>query len=303
MKKIAFIVVNYKTHDFTIDCVNSILKNCGISFDIFVVDNCSPNNSFQVLSNAFFGNENVKVIKTDCNKGYSYGLNYGVGEAGLENYEYIAFCNNDLIINKGVVELVLSAFDDRDDVGVAGGQIVGPDGLRQRSYKYILTYKKHLMSMKPFRFFTKDAEEKDGYSFDRPLFFEGMVCGCFFIIPTVVLKEVGLLDDFVFIYFEEDILAIKMKNAGYKTALIPNAKIVHVGSQTITPSAFTYFNRYKSSLYVLKKYCKASKRQLWNVYMLYKISFLLKLHRRGDYIRYYKDLKEFYKDSAGGRIS
>lgn len=295
MERIALIIVNYNTFDLSIKCVNSILENCSLDFKIILVDNKSTNESYAVLSNEYKDDTRVLVVEAPENRGYSAGLNYGYEYIKNENYDYYAFLNNDLLFNKGTIETLVNTFDVKQNIGVVGGKVVGIDGNLQNSYKYLLTFRSHLLSMKPFYYFTKPEEQKDGYDYNQILVFDGMVAGCCFVIPNSVMKVLGYLDDEIFIYFEEDSLAQRIKKMNLKCALNPYAEIVHLGSQTISSSAFTYYNRYKSALYVLAKYCDVKKYQILIIYMIYKGSFFLKSFRGEEYKKYYVKFCNSYR--------
>lgn len=294
MKEIALIIVNYNTYELSIECVNSILQNCTCDYHIYLIDNHSTNDSYAILKERFIDNVNISVAQSPINNGYSSGLNYGLKIAGTDTYRYYAFLNNDLIFNKGVIEKLICTFECADNIGIVGGEIVDAKGNRQNSYKYLLTFSSHFMGMKPMCYFTKSAEIIDDYNFENVLVFDGMVAGCCFLISEEVMKRIGKFDDNIFIYYEEDALGRILYNIGLKAALNPKAEIVHMGSQTIKRSAFTYYQRYRSALYVLWKYCEVTKWQLQIIYLIYLCSFLVK--RGKDYTKYRIKLKKFYRE-------
>lgn len=73
MYNISIIVLNYNSTEDTISCVNKINSFAG-GYHIIVVDNCSPDNSFDIIKKHFKGDHNVDVIKTGSNDGYSSGI-------------------------------------------------------------------------------------------------------------------------------------------------------------------------------------------------------------------------------------
>jgi hypothetical protein len=141
---------------------------------------------------------------------------------------------------------------------------------------------------------TKLLSRDESYKYDKPLVFNGMVAGCFFVIASEKVALLGLFDENVFLYYEEDILAWKMYNLSIKCVLNPMAKIIHLGSQTIPINAFSYFHRYRSALYMLKKYAKASNIELSLVYHIYRVSLLSKGLFDKKFIEKYKELKKYY---------
>lgn len=59
------------------------------------------------------------------------------------------------------------------------------------------------------------------------------VSGAFFVIKYSLLKKVGYFDENVFLFYEEDILASKLKKLGYKEISLNNINFKHFESQSI----------------------------------------------------------------------
>jgi GT2 family glycosyltransferase len=85
------------------------------------------------------------------------------------------------------------------------------------------------------------------------------ISGCFSMFRSSVLKEVGLLDEQFFAYMEDVDLNVRIKNAGYKLAYIPEAFIYHKVSTTIKVDSpfYLYFNM-RNRLIMLKKHNSAT---------------------------------------------
>lgn len=75
LQEVAVIVLNYSNYSMTMECVDRIKKS---KSSIVVIDNCSPNNSFEELSDYYKEVKNVSVIKSGRNGGYAYGNNEGI---------------------------------------------------------------------------------------------------------------------------------------------------------------------------------------------------------------------------------
>ena len=76
--KTIFIILNYKTFGETISIVDELLGEGLGDRRILIVDNASPNESFQVLTKTFFNEPKVEVISTEQNGGYAKGNNFAV---------------------------------------------------------------------------------------------------------------------------------------------------------------------------------------------------------------------------------
>ena len=121
-----------------------------------------------------------------------------------------------------------------------------------------------------------------------------MVAGCCFCVSKEIMDVIGKLDDNIFLYYEEDALAQIIYKLNKKCILNPNAKIIHLGTQTITNSPFSCFSRYKSALYVLFRYCGAKKSDLRLIFLIYFLSLLTKSIKNKEYFTKAMELKHFF---------
>ena len=75
MSKVGMVILNYNDYETTKNYLNEI-KNYKNLNKIVVVDNNSTDNSYEKLKE--FNNSKIDIIKTDSNKGYAYGNNFGI---------------------------------------------------------------------------------------------------------------------------------------------------------------------------------------------------------------------------------
>lgn len=119
---ISFVVLHYLVDDETISTVNSILKNVQEA-RVIIVDNASPNNSFEILCDYYQNNDKVTIIKNDRNAGYASGINLGYHHAkNLGNSDFIVAMNNDMeILQEDFYQRVQEIY------GRTGFYVFGPD--------------------------------------------------------------------------------------------------------------------------------------------------------------------------------
>lgn len=77
MNRIAVVILNYKSAEKCRNCVLQLKRQTGIALQIIVVDNGSGNNECSQLEE-FCATENVLLLKSDSNLGYSAGNNIGL---------------------------------------------------------------------------------------------------------------------------------------------------------------------------------------------------------------------------------
>ena len=296
---LAIIVVNYNSYNNTIKCIKSILENPPLcKYKVYIVDNGSTNNSYEYMINWYKDNTNVCVCKTEKNKGYSGGLNFGIKQAIIDECKYFLLCNNDLLFPPGSLDALVNTNEQYPNAGVVGGRVIGTDGALQKCYKRLMSYKDHLSEKKPFMYFVKDNREPLPY--DEISIFDGMVSGACFMLSRNTIEKIGLLDENIFLFYEEDALAYMMKNAELKAIFNPYIDIVHFGSTTIgTNGVIYYLNRYKSSMYVLKRYAHINNLQLGMVYFCNWLSLRMKSTRDDKYKVAVKELKTYYHKLMG----
>ena len=97
---IGIVILNYTSYRDTINLVEELQHQSVVEdIQIVIVDNASPNDSYQKLKLLEKAYQNVVVIKTIQNLGYANGNNFGLNY--LDEHmqpEYVAILNNDIIL-------------------------------------------------------------------------------------------------------------------------------------------------------------------------------------------------------------
>src|SRR5699024_6282334 len=120
----------------------------------------------------------------------------------------------------------------------------------------LFLYERHPLCLIPY--FKKRANRKYNLKESGKLIFQGMVAGCCFGMRAADFNKVGLLDENVFLYYEEDILAYKIEKLNKKAIVDFDAKVWHKENVSTNKkgSAFVRFHRWSSVLYLLKTYAR-----------------------------------------------
>ena len=101
--KVAVIVVNWKKYDITSSCIESILNSTNSNFKIILVDNESDNKK---VKNFKYKNE-IEIIQNKKNEGFSKANNIGIDYALKNKFDYTILINNDTIVEKNLIEVLL----------------------------------------------------------------------------------------------------------------------------------------------------------------------------------------------------
>lgn len=297
---LGIVIVNYNTYQETVNCVKSIRSTYEGNYKIFIVDNCSPNNSFNILSNLFCRDNDVEVVQSDKNGGFSYGNNIGFRMAIQCGCELILCTNSDIIFKKSAIKQMEDSIYEDSRCGVVGPKVYCEDGQLQDIIFGDLTASVFLMIRKPFRVFDVHKKVKkyfySGYDYSYKLRPEGMVSGCCFMIRSSLMEEMGYFDENVFLYHEENIIGKKVKACGYYVVLDPASEVIHLGGRsTGKVSAFTRFHKAISGLYYLWVYSSSTKKQTKMVFKILYIMFLVRGVFNKRYRNYAKQLRQEFR--------
>ncbi|MGL4873342.1 MAG: glycosyltransferase family 2 protein [Clostridium sp.] len=226
------ILVNYNGFEDTKECIASLKEIHYKNYKIVLVDN----NSEQKANLNF---EGVTTIKSEVNLGFAGGNNLGIKKALEEKAEYILLLNNDTTVEKNFLsELVQTAVKDKN-IGVIGGKI------NYFSEKDKIWYAGGKVNTFTARTKHIGVDELDKGEYDKETETE-YVTGCMMLVPSKVIKEVGMMEEDYFLYYEETDWNIKIKNSGYKIMYNPKAKIYHKVSsstQKINDIVSYYYDR------------------------------------------------------------
>lgn len=279
MKKIGFIIINYNDYKTTKKLIDNI-KDYEVIDEIVVVDNKSTDKSVFELKKI----NNITLIANENNYGFAKAINIGCKYL-INKYKdcYIFISNSDIRIDSEIdLKELLKAFKVKD-VALVGPVIKEPDDI-VRGWKLTSVNEDILMNIPLINRLYKNKllNYKESY-YNTLLSYVDMVKGCFFLIDSKALEKVNYLDENTFLYYEENILAKKLKIKKYKTVINNKVIIYHDHAKTISKNV-NNINRYKitkkSLMYYEKNYNDANKFQLFILSILNNINLMFKKIRK-----------------------
>ncbi len=250
--KNGIVILNYNDSENTKLMLEEI-KKFKIIDAIVVVDNNSSDNSVKQLKK--FENEKIKIVEAEENKGYAAGNNIGIKYL-LENFavDNIIISNPDIIVLEKTIHTLVEDLETKEIDAVAPC-VKEPLGI-SRGWK-LPTFFSELVSNIPFfrRFeFSLLSYPKEEY--EKEITQVDVVKGCFFIIKKEVFEEIGFFDENTFLYYEEIIMAKKLKEKGYSTWVDNRVTVVHALGECIDKNVrrIDKFKMLKESQYYYEKY-------------------------------------------------
>lgn len=227
---LSIIIVNYGTYELTRQTVLSVKDTVEfIDYEIIIVDNDSPDDSFKLLSNDFQNDLRVQLIQNSNNDGFAVANNIGIRMAAGE---YILLLNSDVVVKDDCIEKCMSYIKSHRNIGALGCRVMLPDNTLDKACRrsfptftvsfYRLTGLSKLFPKSPRfnRYNLSYLDDQDVYPVD-------CIVGAFMLMPRNVLDACGLLDESYFMYGEDIELCYNIKELGYDVYYYGKSEIIH----------------------------------------------------------------------------
>lgn len=230
---IGMVIVNYNDYETTKRLLDNV-KDYKVLKEIVVVDNKSTDDSLINLQK--IKNKKITIIDSGNNKGYSYALNVGCKYL-IEKYGKlnIVISNSDIIIDSENDIKDLNSYISNKNVIVGPTIIQGND--LNRGFKIPTPWQDIKQNIVFFgkKVLTKELNYPDNYYY-KDISKVDTVSGCFFMISSKHLEDMGYFDENVFLYYEENIMGIKTKKLGKNIIVCNNVDVIHDHSVSIDKS-------------------------------------------------------------------
>ena len=265
---VGIVILNYNDAITVLQLYNKI-KDYESLRHIVIVDNCSTDNSYEVLCQRCDCEKNddnglqrkCHVIQTAKNGGYAYGNNVGakylMEQCGCE---YIVISNPDVVFSDAYVKHVVAALRDNPNVGIMSGVMLDKEQKESRcAFGYIPSYWDALWECFYLIRHYKMKWKKNAIDYQQKIMPVEVVWGSLFVVSSDVYRRIGGMDEGTFLYHEENILGQKTKDIELTNAILTTEKYIHNHGVTIskgTDRLKRHVIGMESQLYFQKKYHK-----------------------------------------------
>ena len=226
--KTGIVILNYNDYESTKKMIDKI-KNYKSLNHIVIVDNNSSDDSYDKLHK--LKTDNIYVIKTDENKGYAYGNNYGIKYL-TKNYKIdnIIISNPDIIVEEEVIKGLIKDLKENKDISIIA-PLIKQNGEEANGWR-IPTFKDELLSN--INYVHRWARKKMFYpKTDEKLQKVEVVSGCFFMIRKSDFEQIGYFDEGTFLYYEENIISYKLKELNKNVYVDNELSVIHNESVSV----------------------------------------------------------------------
>lgn len=217
-KKVFIILLNYKGVEDTLECVKSLDNIEYNNYEIVIVDNNSPDNSFDILNEKLGPKHHI--ISSGKNGGFAYGNNVGINFAMDNGADYVLLINNDTTVEKDFLKELVKSLELDEFYGIATGLILN---YYDKSKVWFAGGE-----INWDRFYGYHLNENDNVNNislnERKITF---ATGCLMLIKREVIDKVGCLPEEYFMYYEDVDYCAKIQEEGYNIIYNPKSVIYH----------------------------------------------------------------------------
>ena len=239
LPKVSIIVLTWNQLTLTLEELENIgrLNTDGISCETIVVDNGSRDGTSQQLKGYKLPNMAFKLITNRENLGFAGGNNVGLIDAIKRGADYVLFLNNDVILPDDLLVQLVKVAESNEKIGLVAPKIYFAKGFEFHKKRYkksdlgkVIWYAGGIIDWNNIYSSHRGVDEVDIGRYDK----EGItdfVNGACALVKRGVVKEIGLLDEKLFLYWEDADYSMRAKKEGWKIVYTPSTHIWHKVAQ------------------------------------------------------------------------
>lgn len=228
MPDLSIVIVNYNTREPLRRCLESIKAHRGaLDVQVIVVDNASKDDSADMVRQVM---PEALLIEPGHNTWFTGGNNLGMAQTTAP---VTLILNPDTVFLPGTMQTMLAYLTAHPQVGAITCQMRFPTGGIQNTGSLVPTYGDLLMGYTFFGVLLKPLRD----SRRRKMWFEGwgrdstrpveVIPDSNLMAPTALLRQVGMLDESLKLYFTEDDICRRILNTGHEIHFVAEAVLLH----------------------------------------------------------------------------
>ncbi len=235
---VSIIIVILGDSEMLRGCISSVKEHVSAPHEIILVNN-SP------ARLPCSGDDTVRCLENGHNMGFARGVNKGIRAA---RGEMILLLNPDAYFTSDIVSEMISFLNTHERAGIAGPQLVFPDGSPQNSIDLIPNLATEFINKSLLKILFPKAYPSKRSGFAGPVQVPSVIGACM-LIKKSVIDTIGPLDEGYFLYLEETDFCKRTRDAGFEIWHLPHLRIVHYQGESARQFDTRRKIEYRRSMY------------------------------------------------------
>ena len=256
---VSVVVVTFNSRPMTRRCVEAVREAAaGTPAEVWLVDNGSLDGTAEAVAEAF---PDTRVIRNRTNRGFAAANNQALRRA---RGRYWLLLNTDTVLERTALEAMVGYLEAHPRAAVVGPQLVDEKGNRRNSVHTFPSLATELLNRSLLRLMFPRRYPGRRTRFSGPAQVDALLGACM-MVRAEAAREVGLLDEDYFFYYEETDWCLRFRQAGWQVVFLPEVPVVHLTGGTVRGfararsverhrSRYTFFCKHRSraALWVLR---------------------------------------------------
>lgn len=244
---LSVIICCYNTRELVRASIQSVVDTTKIvSYEIIVIDDCSSDQTDEMVRHDF---PQARLIRNSENLRFVKNVNLGLTECGGR---YGLLLDSDTVVQPGAFDTLVKFMDDHPDAAAGGPKLINYDGSIQHcirgfaGFSAMVWQTLNLHLVWPSNPLTESYyNTKFAYDFAKPVPSIGTSS---YIIRRSTWENFGLFDDRFTLAFCDLAYNHKLTTNGQNVYIIPEAVVLHYGSQSISQNGVKEIHRQHDAL-------------------------------------------------------
>jgi len=233
--KLAVIVVNYNGRPYIGDCLRALASSRYRPETVVCVDQASSDGSAEFVAAEF---PEVTLLRSHSNTGFTGGVNLAAERCLATQHDAVVLLNPDTVVDPDSLgRLVSAARRHPKSILAAAVRLFDPPHV-SGTYAGAMRWWCGRVAVPPAVRSSSDSTADQRVT---------TASGCCLFIPAEAFRDVGLLDESYFLYFEDADFLERATSRGYEVWYVPSAVVLHKESSATggrqSPLAIYYFIR------------------------------------------------------------
>lgn len=234
---VTFVVVNWNQRQLTLDCLASLREQRYLPFNIVLVDNGSEDDSVAAVRAVF---PEVIIRENGANLGVAAANNVGIQFALDNGADLIFLLNNDTVVAPDMLDHLVAVVESEATLASAGPTMLyfgAPETI------WCAGNRVNRLTGKPRALYA--GQTLNAVAGLKPLPVD-FIASCAVLIKAQAFRDVGLMDERYFIYFDETDWFFRASTRGWRHVYVSEARMWHKVSATmgtVSPASDYYMWR------------------------------------------------------------